>query len=314
MTATFPLICYIYFFIWKSLPTLVICRWKDEFEANEVKWATKWQNQQSDCAPSEDLDQPGHLPSMGSYGPKVSSCGQRRLIRLGGCPCWSESSMGAHAILLVLSCRGSHVAVSRDSGIHKNYKNTERLKSKTKATKETNTYQTVWDVTKVDVQQSECHNTDHNKLDTTPKWWIGLHVDLHDDLSLCWVQKKGIKILILPQPFSWPRPPVLVSPFPWSPISVPRTLVASPHAQSSLSRQSTAERKEGKLCFIVMSLMSGTLFAFRVHLLYPLHFTTVYVYVNDFTWNFIMYHFRIWFLNEPSQANLCLRAFRHDKF
>ena len=28
---------------------------------------------------------------------------QRRLIRLGGCPSWSESSMGAHAFLLVLS-------------------------------------------------------------------------------------------------------------------------------------------------------------------------------------------------------------------
>ena len=29
------------------------------------------------------------------------------LIRLGGCPGWSESSLGAHATLLVLSCRGS---------------------------------------------------------------------------------------------------------------------------------------------------------------------------------------------------------------
>ena len=43
-------------------------------------------------APSEDSDQPGHPPnlirvftvrSMGSWGPNVSSCGQRRLIRLG---------------------------------------------------------------------------------------------------------------------------------------------------------------------------------------------------------------------------------------
>ena len=31
----------------------------------------------------------------------------KTLIRLGGCPGWSESSLGAHAILLVLSCRGS---------------------------------------------------------------------------------------------------------------------------------------------------------------------------------------------------------------
>ena len=29
------------------------------------------------------------------------------LIRLGGCPGWSESLLGTHAILLVLSCRGS---------------------------------------------------------------------------------------------------------------------------------------------------------------------------------------------------------------
>ena len=30
----------------------------------QTKWATKWQNQQSDCAPSKDTDQPGHLPSL----------------------------------------------------------------------------------------------------------------------------------------------------------------------------------------------------------------------------------------------------------
>ena len=57
------------------------------------------------CAPSEDSEQPGHLPnlirvfamrSMGSLGPKISSCEQRRLIRLGVCPGYSESSMGAH--------------------------------------------------------------------------------------------------------------------------------------------------------------------------------------------------------------------------
>ena len=32
---------------------------------------------------------------------------QRRLIRLVGCPGWSESSLCVHIILLVLSCRGS---------------------------------------------------------------------------------------------------------------------------------------------------------------------------------------------------------------
>ena len=53
-----------------------------------IIWASTWQNQQSDCAPSEDSDQPGHPPSlirvfpvrsMSSLGPKLSSCGQRRL-------------------------------------------------------------------------------------------------------------------------------------------------------------------------------------------------------------------------------------------
>ena len=47
------------------------------------------------CALSEHSDQPGHPPrliralgvrSIGSQGPKASSCGQVRLISLGGCP------------------------------------------------------------------------------------------------------------------------------------------------------------------------------------------------------------------------------------
>ena len=27
-------------------------------------WAASWRNLQNDCAPSEDPDQPGHLPSL----------------------------------------------------------------------------------------------------------------------------------------------------------------------------------------------------------------------------------------------------------
>ena len=47
------------------------------------------------CAPSEDSDQPGHPPSLirvfavrslGSWGPKLSSCGQRRL-----CSDWADA-------------------------------------------------------------------------------------------------------------------------------------------------------------------------------------------------------------------------------
>ena len=92
--------------------------------------AATWQNQQNECASSEDSDQPGHPPSLirvfavrsvGSLGPKVSSCGQRRLwsdwadakwlcaqrrqISLGIRPVWSESSLGAHSL-----CWFCHVA------------------------------------------------------------------------------------------------------------------------------------------------------------------------------------------------------------
>ena len=38
----------------------------------------------------------------------------KTLIRLGGCPGWSESSLGALVILLVLSCAGSNYELSHD--------------------------------------------------------------------------------------------------------------------------------------------------------------------------------------------------------
>ena len=68
------------------------------------------------CAPSEDSDQPGHPPSMirvfavRMKKPRVLSypfSAQRRLIRLGGCPGWSESWLGTYVMLFVLSCCGS---------------------------------------------------------------------------------------------------------------------------------------------------------------------------------------------------------------
>ena len=58
------------------------------------------------CAPSEDSDQPGHPPSLirvfavRMKKPWVLSypvSAERRLIRLGRCPGWSESSLGAHS-------------------------------------------------------------------------------------------------------------------------------------------------------------------------------------------------------------------------
>ena len=58
------------------------------------------------CAPSEDSDQPGHPPNLiRVFAVRMKKhwvlsyplSAQQRLIRLGGCPGWSESSLGAHA-------------------------------------------------------------------------------------------------------------------------------------------------------------------------------------------------------------------------
>ena len=82
-----------------------------------IIWAASWQNQQSECAPSEDSDQPGHPPSLIIVFPvrmkkhwvlSYPLSAQRRL--------WSDWRMprliwvfaGRTAILLVLSCRGSY--------------------------------------------------------------------------------------------------------------------------------------------------------------------------------------------------------------
>ena len=60
------------------------------------KWPASWQTNKMACAPSKDSDQPGHPPSLIrvftvrmklSYSLSI----QWRLIRLGGCPGWSES-------------------------------------------------------------------------------------------------------------------------------------------------------------------------------------------------------------------------------
>ena len=80
-------------------------------------WACEWQNQQNDLCTSEDSDQPGHPSSL----IRVFSIHMKKhwvlnyllspewtLIWLGRCPSWSESLLGAHVILLVLSCSGSY--------------------------------------------------------------------------------------------------------------------------------------------------------------------------------------------------------------
>ena len=77
-------------------------------QTNErAKWAASWQNQQNDCEPSKDSDQPGHLPSLirvvtirmkKAWVLSYRLSAQRRLlIRLGGCPGWSESSLGSQS-------------------------------------------------------------------------------------------------------------------------------------------------------------------------------------------------------------------------
>ena len=70
-------------------------------------WATSWKKQQCGCAPSEDSDQPGHPPNLirvfavrmkKAWVLSYPLSAQRRLIRLGRCPCWSESSLGAQSL------------------------------------------------------------------------------------------------------------------------------------------------------------------------------------------------------------------------
>ena len=72
------------------------------------KWAATWQNQQNECAPSEDSDQPGHAPSLISLRKKKAwvlsypLSAQRRL--------WSDwADTGRRVILLVLSQGGSYM-------------------------------------------------------------------------------------------------------------------------------------------------------------------------------------------------------------
>ena len=52
----------------------------------------------------------------------------KTLIRLGGCPGWSASSLGAHVILLVLSCGGLDVKRSHYRVLHTYYKERDLTK------------------------------------------------------------------------------------------------------------------------------------------------------------------------------------------
>ena len=84
----------------------------------DLIWAASWQNQQngmcvqqrlrSACA-SAQSDQSFCYPPEETLGPKLPiECSAKTLIRLGGCPGWSKSSLCAQFILLFLSCCGSN--------------------------------------------------------------------------------------------------------------------------------------------------------------------------------------------------------------
>ena len=84
-----------------SLPVVI-----NGTERRENRWAATWQNHQNGCAPSEDSDQPGHPASLirvfavrlkKAWVLSYPLSTQRKLIRLGGCLGWSESSLGAHS-------------------------------------------------------------------------------------------------------------------------------------------------------------------------------------------------------------------------
>ena len=96
-------------------------KWKKEKENLKI-WAASWQNQQSGmcaqrrlrsaCA-SAQSDQSLRCPHEETLGPQLPiEHTAKTLIRLGGCPGWSESSLGTHAILLVLSWGGSYAKIS----------------------------------------------------------------------------------------------------------------------------------------------------------------------------------------------------------
>ena len=64
------------------------------------------------CAPNKDSDQSGHAPSLiRVFGVRMKkACCLATLLvhnedsdQTGGCPGWSESSLGAHVSLLILS-------------------------------------------------------------------------------------------------------------------------------------------------------------------------------------------------------------------
>ena len=90
-------------------------------------WAATWQNQQNGWASSEDSDQHGHPPSLIIvFAVRMKLPTERTamtLIRLGGCPGWSESSLGAYSfcwLIFFISRMSQYVTIQYLSHVMRN--------------------------------------------------------------------------------------------------------------------------------------------------------------------------------------------------
>ena len=99
-----------------------------EFSSDDIPYLTTllifhlsrlMKNQQNDCAPSKDLDQPGHHPSLIRVFAVRTKKAWVLSYPLSGCPSWSESALSA-VILLVLSWGGSSVQCENTRFLSKN--------------------------------------------------------------------------------------------------------------------------------------------------------------------------------------------------
>ena len=75
------------------------------------KWVVARQNQQNDLCLKENTGQPGLPPRLISLCcPHEETLGPELSAQWSWCPGWSESSLSAHVILLVLLCGGSVIS------------------------------------------------------------------------------------------------------------------------------------------------------------------------------------------------------------
>ena len=66
----------------------------------DTNWAISWQNQQNDCPPGEDSDEPESLlcAQWVAKGPRFLHADSKDSDRTGRMPRLSESSLGAHSL------------------------------------------------------------------------------------------------------------------------------------------------------------------------------------------------------------------------